>query len=61
MENFKEKLKHVKAFIFDVDGVLTDGGLTPTLDGDFVRRYNAKDADRFCFSSINLPNVLLEG
>lgn len=27
----------------DVDGVLTDGGIMPTLDGDFIRTYNAKD------------------
>ncbi len=43
MENFKEKLARVKGFIFDVDGVLTDGLLTPTMDGDFIRQYNAKD------------------
>ena len=27
----------------DVDGVMTDGGIIPTPDGDFIRRYNAKD------------------
>ncbi len=43
MENFKEKLARVKGFIFDVDGVLTDGLLTPTMDGDFIRKYYAKD------------------
>ncbi len=43
MENFKEKIARVKGFIFDVDGVLTNGLLTPTPDGDFIRQYNAKD------------------
>jgi len=43
MENFKEAIAHVEAFVFDVDGVMTDGGIIPTADGDFIRRYNAKD------------------
>ncbi|MEG2770910.1 MAG: HAD hydrolase family protein [Alistipes sp.] len=43
MGNFKEDIAKTEAFIFDVDGVMTDGGITPTVDGDFIRRYNAKD------------------
>lgn len=43
MENFKEAIAHAEAFVFDVDGVMTDGGIIPTADGDFIRRYNAKD------------------
>lgn len=43
MGNFKEDIAKVKAFVFDVDGVLTDGGIIPTADGDFIRKYNAKD------------------
>jgi len=43
MENFKEKIARVEAFVFDVDGVLTDNGIIPTPDGDFIRRYHAKD------------------
>lgn len=43
MGNFKEDIALVEALVFDVDGVMTDGGIIPTLDGDFIRRYNAKD------------------
>jgi 3-deoxy-D-manno-octulosonate 8-phosphate phosphatase (KDO 8-P phosphatase) len=43
MENFKEKLTRVKTFIFDVDGVFTDGTLTPLANGDFLRAYYARD------------------
>ncbi len=43
MGNFKEDIAKVEAIIFDVDGVLTDGGIIPTRDGDFIRKYNAKD------------------
>jgi 3-deoxy-D-manno-octulosonate 8-phosphate phosphatase (KDO 8-P phosphatase) len=43
MENFKTKLTRVKAFIFDVDGVLTDGSVTLMPDGEQVRVMNIKD------------------
>lgn len=43
MGNFKEDIARCRAFVFDVDGVMTDGGIIPTIDGDFIRRYNAKD------------------
>ena len=43
MANFKEVIARTEAFVFDVDGVLTDGGIVPTPDGDFIRRYDAKD------------------
>ncbi len=43
MGNFKEDIARCEAFIFDVDGVMTDGGIVATVDGDFIRRYDAKD------------------
>jgi 3-deoxy-D-manno-octulosonate 8-phosphate phosphatase (KDO 8-P phosphatase) len=43
MSNFKEDLKKVKAFVFDVDGVFTDGGIYCMGDGEQVRKMNAKD------------------
>lgn len=43
MENFKSKLTKVKAFIFDVDGVLTDGSVMLMQDGEQVRTMNIKD------------------
>lgn len=33
----------IKAFVFDVDGVLTDGGLLADLNGEFYRTFNSKD------------------
>lgn len=41
--NFKEKLKDIKCFIFDVDGVLTNGMLHVTNDGKLLRAMNIKD------------------
>ena len=43
MASYKTKLHQIKAFAFDVDGVLTDGSVQVTESGDFLRTYNAKD------------------
>ncbi len=43
MSNFKEKLNNVKAFIFDVDGVFTDGQVYLMPNSEFVRAMNIKD------------------
>lgn len=43
MSNFKELLPKINTFIFDVDGVLTDGMVTVMSDGDQIRRMNIKD------------------
>jgi len=43
MENFKEKLQRIKCFIFDVDGVLTNGSLIIMPDGEMLRTMNIKD------------------
>lgn len=38
------KLQKIKAFVFDVDGVLTDGGILSTPEGDLLRVFDSKDA-----------------
>ncbi len=43
MKNYKELLKNITTFIFDYDGVLTDGNVLVTLDGDTLRTVNSKD------------------
>lgn len=42
-KSYKEYLTHVTTFIFDVDGVLTDGSLTVTTNGELLRSMNVKD------------------
>ena len=37
------RLRKIKAFAFDVDGVLTDGGLLADIHGEFYRVFDAKD------------------
>jgi len=41
--NYKTKLKSIKAFIFDCDGVLTDGSVTLMPDGEQVRKMSTRD------------------
>ncbi len=41
--NILEKFKPVRTFVFDVDGVLTDGTLLILNDGQMARQMNIKD------------------
>ena len=41
--NFKQLLNNIKIFVFDVDGVLTDGSLILMPNGEQVRIMNIKD------------------
>ena len=42
-KSYKEYLEHINTFIFDVDGVLTDGSVTVTTTGEMLRTMNIKD------------------
>ena len=39
----EETFKKIKAFVFDVDGVLTDGGVLSDLNGELYRTFDCKD------------------
>lgn len=43
MDNARIKAQQVKLAVFDVDGVMTDGGLYFTSEGDEIKRFNVKD------------------
>ena len=42
-KNYKEVLNSIKAFIFDIDGVLTNGKILITSKGDMYREMDYKD------------------
>lgn len=42
MINYKEKLNHISAFVFDVDGVMTDGSII-LINNEMIRNMNTKD------------------
>lgn len=43
MSNYKNRLKEINTFIFDYDGVLTDGTVVLQADGEALRTANVKD------------------
>ena len=43
MKNYKHLLPKIKTFIFDVDGVLTDGKILINSDGELIRSFDTKD------------------
>ena len=60
--NYKVKLHGIRAFAFDVDGVLTDGSIISTPDGDLLRTFDSKDgfALRMC-SMKGYPVAIITG
>lgn len=42
-KSYKEYLNDITTFVFDVDGVLTDGNVVVTTKGEMLRRMNIKD------------------
>ena len=42
-KSYKEVMNDIKAFIFDIDGVLTDGTVHISEDGQLLRQMNIKD------------------
>jgi len=42
-KSYKEYLKQITTFVFDVDGVFTDGSLLITSTGEMLRKMNVKD------------------
>ncbi len=60
MSNFKQYLNNIKAFAFDIDGVLTDNKLYCFDNDEQIRAFNAKDgfAMRFALSK-NYPIAII--
>ncbi len=42
-KSYKEYLEHITTFVFDVDGVLTDGTILLTTTGEMLRTMHTKD------------------
>ena len=40
----EDRLRKIKAFVFDVDGVFTDGGILADTNGELYRTFDAKDS-----------------
>jgi 3-deoxy-D-manno-octulosonate 8-phosphate phosphatase (KDO 8-P phosphatase) len=53
----KEMFSRIRAFAFDVDGVMTDGKIIPIAGGDFIRCYYAKDGYALAYAVKHGCNV----
>ena len=55
-----ERAARIKAVVFDVDGVLTDGGLWYGPDGEVMKRFDVKDGHAMVLARLTqLPVALL--
>lgn len=54
--------KNIKAFAFDVDGVLTDGGILADCSGELYRTFDSKDGFAFRMASMHgYPLAIITG
>ena len=58
-KNYKEYLKDITTFIFDVDGVLTDGSILVTTKGEMLRKMNVKDGYALKTALLNGYNICI--
>lgn len=57
---FNKAARAVKLLVFDVDGVLTDGGLYYGADGEAFKRFNVKDGHGIVMARLTgLPSAVL--
>ena len=60
--NFKEQLKNIKAFVFDVDGVFSSSKMYLNPDGEMLRSTNIKDGySIFHARRMNFPIAIISG
>src|SRR3989338_1244020 len=46
MEDLRQIIKNIRLIVLDVDGVLTDGSLFYSKDGEHIKRFNVRDGQR---------------
>lgn len=60
--NFAERLKNIKLFATDCDGVLTDAGMYYTVEGEAMKKFNTKDGMGFALlDDLGIHTAILTG
>ena len=55
-----KKFKKIKLVLTDVDGVLTDGGMYYTTEGDIMKKFHARDGMGVTLlRKYNIPTILI--
>ena len=57
--SYKEKLNEIKNFVFDVDGVFTDGSIVVDSDGNELRIFSTRDGIAVKLASDKGYNICL--
>ena len=59
-KELRSRLKKIKLVITDVDGVLTDGGMYYTKQGDIMKRFHARDGMGVTLlRNIGIPTIII--
>ena len=59
-KELETRLKKIKLVITDVDGVLTDGGMYYTKEGDIMKRFHARDGMGVTLlKNIGIPTIIV--
>ncbi len=62
MTNYKQRLSQITTLVFDVDGVLTDGKVIITTEGEMYRQMDTKDGYALkCALDAGLKIVIISG
>ncbi len=61
-KGLRTKIEKIKLVITDVDGVLTDGGMYYTKQGDIMKRFHARDGMGVTLlRNIGIPTIIITG
>jgi len=55
----KNKCKKIKLVLSDVDGVLTDGGMYYSKQGEIMKKFNTRDGMAIALLQKNIPTILI--
>ena len=55
----KNKCKKIKLVLSDVDGVLTDGGMYYSEQGEIMKKFNTRDGMAIALLQKNIPTILI--
>tara|TARA_R110002096_G_scaffold12004_6_gene43641 strand:- start:1125 stop:1655 length:531 start_codon:yes stop_codon:yes gene_type:complete len=58
-KNYKEYLEHITTFIFDVDGVLTNGNVSILTNGEMLRTMSVKDGYALKVAMVSGYNICI--
>jgi len=44
LKTYKKAISQIKLFVLDIDGVMTDAGMYYSVEGEFLKKFNTRDA-----------------